>query len=260
MTTDSSVQVFNYSDWAQFKHDVVIELFPEGGRFRPDRYLFRGMSSADHQLCSKFDRRFTRVSQDHRMRLWDALTTEWRRRCEDAGVDHEILTDDHKLLALGQHFGLPTRLLDWTTSPYVAAFFAFSGFLAEPPRSGQSVAVWVLHLAHPAWSGEFGVEVVTAPSVGNIRMRNQSGRFTLARTPFGSLEEYARQFHDLPRSRVALSKCIIPAIDAITALADLDAMGINSYQLFPDLEGLAGLSTMRITMELAFDQWILDSG
>lgn len=49
----------------------------------------------------------------------------------------------------------------------------------------------------------------------------------------------------------ALTKCVLPAADAEHALSDLDAMGTNSYQLFPDLTGLAALATMRASLSAA---------
>ena len=179
------------------------------------------------------------------MPLWDRLVHEWRRGCEDVGVAPALLAEDRTLWALGQHYGLPTRLLDWSISPYVAAFFAFADHLTAHAGAAHHVAIWVLHLDNPVWSRPDGVEVVAAPAIGNVRLRNQGGRFTLCRASIGTLEEYVERFAD----DVALTKCVLPAAEAGRALADLDAMGITSAELFADLGGIATLATMRAVLQ-----------
>jgi hypothetical protein len=238
------VRVVRYAGWNEFKRDVFAELFPDGV-FRQGRYLFRGAANADWGLSSYFDRRFATVPLERRMKLWDRLVDEWRRGCHDLGVAPSVLDEDRKLWALGQHHGLPTRLLDWSTSPYVAAFFAFADHVTRRPDRFEHVAVWVLHLENPVWSRDGGVEVVAAPSLDNLRLRNQGGRFTLCRASIATLEEYVDRFAD----GVALTKCVLPATDAGRALPDLDAMGITSAELFPDLSGIATLATMRAVLQ-----------
>ena len=238
-----NVRVVRYGGWVEFTRDLFTELFGDG-IFRPGRYLFRGSADADWGLSSYFDRRFATVPLEQRLLLWDRLVEEWRHGCEDAGVAPSILDEDRKLWALGQHHGLPTRLLDWSVSPYVAAFFAFAEHLTNQPNRHHQVAVWVLHLDNPVWSRRSGVEVVAAPALENVRLRNQGGRFTLCRASIGTLEEYVERFAD----DVALTKCVLPAAEAGRALSDLDAMGITGAELFADLSGIATLATMRAVL------------
>jgi hypothetical protein len=240
------VRVIQYGGWAEFKRDLFPELFASA-RFEPGRYLFRGSGDANWRLASSFDRRFAGVPLDRRMALWDQLLAEFRDGCAEHGIPATLMDEDRKLWALGQHHGLPTRLLDWTTSPYVAAFFAFRDHLLRHAPGFDQVAIWVLHLDNPVWSRERGVEIVTAPSLDNVRLRNQGGKFTLCRAPFANLEEYVDRF----ATALALTKCVLPAGDAEYAVSDLDAMGINSYNLFPDLGGLAARATMRAFLRSA---------
>jgi hypothetical protein len=239
----TTVRTIRYGGWVEFSRDLFPELFADG-IFRPGRYLFRGVADADWRLSSAFDRRFATIPLERRLPLWDRLLAEWRQMCADQGVAASILTEDRKLWALGQHHGLPTRLLDWSVSPYVAAFFAFAGHLTAVPGRHHQVAVWVLHLDNPVWSRPGGVEVVAVPALENVRLRNQGGRFTLCRASIGTLEEYVERFAD----DVALTKCMLPAVEAGRALSDLDAMGITSAELFPDLSGVATLATMRAVL------------
>lgn len=240
----TAVRVLKFPAWTEFTRDVFVELFGDGV-FRHGRYLFRGAGDADWTLQSYFDRRFATVPLEQRLPLWDRLLSEWRHSCLDSGVDPALVAEDRTLWALGQHHGLPTRLLDWSTSPYVAAFFAYAGHLTRVSNRYAHVAIWVLHLDNPVWLREGGVEVVTVPPLANQRLRAQGGRFTLCRAQIASLEEYVDRF----ATGTALTKCVLPAADAGRALADLDAMGITSAELFADLGGAAKLATMRAVLQ-----------
>lgn len=82
------------------------------------------------------------------------------------------------LLALGQHYRLPTRLLDWSTRAYVAAYFAISDALAgKADSSAVRLAVWVLDVERHALFPE--LKVITVPGGNNANLAAQSGRFTL---------------------------------------------------------------------------------
>ncbi|HEV8484526.1 MAG TPA: FRG domain-containing protein, partial [Blastocatellia bacterium] len=145
-------------------------------------------------------------------------------------------------LALGQHYGLPTRLLDWTESPYIAAFFAYNS-RALWGVTDQSIVIWVLDTSYPIWSGHYGVEIIDVPSFGNKRIRNQSGKFTLSKTPFPDLESYVAAHGDEGKP---LRKFLLPAPEFSKALSDLDAMGIHHGTVYPEIEGAAQMALFRI--------------
>jgi hypothetical protein len=206
------------------------------------------MRSPRWRLEAYFDRAFRHVEISRRTKLFEILVESFRGACRDHGLPEEVWRDDRRLIALGQHHGLPTRLLDWSSSPYVGAFFAYQDMLASPGDAHDShVALWGLHRRCYVWSGDYGVEIVSAPSFHNVRARNQSGYFTWSRSPFDCLEDFVgscRGVHD-----VALTKILLPAEEVRAALADLDLMGISAQHLFPDLSGAAEACTTRLLLE-----------
>jgi hypothetical protein len=234
----------SFESWDNFKSNFTETLF--GPRaFERGRYLFRGQRDPDWNLTSTFDRMFLGQSKQKRLQIAESMFQRFTAAMEILDVPPETSTDQGSLLALAQHYGLPTRLLDWTESPYVAAFFAYNS-RALWGTSDQHVAIWVLDSQDPIWSAQYGVEIVNVSLSGNLRLRNQSGRFTLARTPFASLEEYVSAHGD---TGDPLRRFLLPGNEWSKALADLDAMGINHAHVYPEVEGAAQMALFLTVME-----------
>lgn len=94
------------------------------------------------------------------------------------------------LMALAQHHRIPTRLLDWTRDPYVAAYFAAKeaamGLIGEKdfPKGVETLSVWALNTFFlDVYQNKIKRQVitVTAPAYGNPNLHAQKGLFTLER-------------------------------------------------------------------------------
>ena len=232
--------------WESFKSHVSSLSSAEAGKSPRERYLFRGQGDAEWKLSSTFDRGFAEVQPERREKIAKQLLENFKRECEIYPDLKEIVSEEYALLALGQHYGLPTRLLDWTESPYVAAFFAFQGHLlhdAGRPSSNKRVAIWMLdrEVQH-VWSGESGVSLVRPTGWHNDRAKRQVGWFTQSKVPFSCLEDYISSMQNTDN---ALSRVTLPATEADKALVDLDLMGIHARSLLGDLTGAARSALVR---------------
>ena len=241
----SRIETIQNGSWTKFKSTFIAELFADNP-FRRGDYIFRGQACSEWRLEPSFDRCFKDLDRTSKIAVMEELLQFFRRECEGLGISQSILSDDLKTMALGQHYGLPTRLLDWTESPYIASFFAFNDVMSTSVNS-RDVAIWALDIrVKNIWSSDSGVKVVDVPPIENIRIRNQGGKFTLSNTPFSCLEEYVEHFDE---NTVALKRFLIPVTEFNRALADLDAMGINHSRVYPELIGCALAAKLRVMLE-----------
>jgi hypothetical protein len=242
--------------------DIVDELY-EGSwnanlqRFRSP-YAFRGASIATHTLASSLVRLAGGRADVRRLEL--ALLRNFRKYAHGEVSRQDSIWD---WLALGQHRGLPTRLLDWTYSPLVALHFATD----DPDTFKQDGMVWCVNfveankrlpprlrriLDHEA-SDTFTVEMLQVfaslrdfdalrrdpfvvfmePPAVDRRILNQLALFSLMSSPSARLDEWLASHPKLSR------KVRIPARLKWEIRDHLDQANVNERVLFPGLDGLS---------------------
>lgn len=238
--------------WSDFRSQIIFDLFPDG-MFRKGKFLFRGQGSSSWSLSTSFDRWHTGdgIDKDATANL---LLDEFIAECALEEMPESLRANRLAMLGLAQHHGLPTRLLDWSESPFVAAFFAFSGHVKQgvKAKDGQLVAlekyvaVWALDTHSQAWTDSKGCPIIDVPAVWNPRVKNQLGKFTYLKNPANSLEEYVGQFKD---GEVTLQKYLVPTHEARKAMAELESMGLSYARIYPGLDGFARAAEVRVSLQ-----------
>ena len=156
-------------------------------------------------------------------------------------------------LVHAQHHGLPTRLLDWTSNPLKALFFA-----VEDVSSSDRGAVWGLDttsyyddLENMNEKGEkVNTLKVYLPDSINARIIAQESCFTIFPRQVGkrempALTEKSRYRSDIIR----IQKFLVPTKKKAEIRRELEILGVTHKSLFPDLDGLA--TSIRRTFDLA---------
>jgi hypothetical protein len=196
---------------------------------------------------SSYDRWFSRLrkASNERHSLYKELIKSFRKELQYLGAG-PIPDKDIELQAYAQHHGLPTRLLDWSESPFIAAYFAFKDCLLTADQP-DNVAVWALDRRAEIWNKDHGATLEELETSSNARALNQRGLFTVASFSHSSLEDYVEAFKDSPPS--TLIQFTLPARIAPDALKELAAMDISETRIYPDPTGCARSVQLRFHLD-----------
>ncbi len=226
---------------------------------RLEQWAFRGQARADLPLLPSIARRLMHFCPDRR--LWPLRERRglriFRRKAHVHVADGKALEDDLRVLAMMQHHGAATRLLDFTKSPFVAAFFALESSAGESivyalntptlwsraPRFDRSLT---RHAIDPRVAGHFEryfldnrypVVWFGEPSLMDQRLVAQSGLFVLPGVLDEPLDSLLAQYEE-PGESLLVKIVLEPSLRA-SAMRELYRMNITHASLWPDLDGLA---------------------
>jgi hypothetical protein len=250
------MQEIRIDTWDQLNEQLYSDAFnPRIGRIRSP-YAFRGVSDAAYPLTTSLSRlggAYGRMEQH--------LLRNFRKYARRGDVQTDSVWN---WLAVAQHHGLPTRLLDWTFSPQVALHFA----TARLREFDRDALIWTVdfvraHALLPAPLREemesecadvFTVEMLERrahtldefdalddqpfalffepPSLDD-RIVNQFALFAVMSSPQAHLEDWLTSHPELVR------RIVIPAALKWEIRDKLDQANVTERVLFPGLDGLS---------------------
>ena len=271
------------SSWGDFQQWLAP--FNVGGCFRGhrdaswslvttlDRALWKTISIEKDGICN------TSATKVNPARNERAALLEFQRGAHHYYASTPASDQIVDWLALMQHFGAPTRLLDWTRSPYVALYFAMQG-----DSAGDS-ALWAIDLQ---WFEERANEllrqhdkgcpdrsdfktlyeytnrillgddnpgyiVAASPIRLNERMMAQQGQFLCSLRHRGVFSASLLEMLIGPPTvdRQVVSKVVLKRDQRVQFLEELRRMNIHSASLFPGLDGFARSIAVNLDIDVA---------
>ncbi len=241
-------------NWAEFKELAEKSML---------EWIFRGQSNAEWDLKTSLER--SKIAEDF-PEFEDQLIEDFKRGAKFYLEDEQLPTTLLEWYSMIQHFGAPSRLLDFSKSPYIAAYFAFE----QANISVDKVAIWVIdknglyqkakyylkdkinktsssHYAYDDYTFEqvfvkskqdeinciFPVE----PCNFNQRYHLQQSIFVCQGNPYVTLLEQVGFLGDIIER--IIMKVTIPVTERKKAMRDLEKMNITRASLFPGLDGFA---------------------
>jgi hypothetical protein len=233
----------------------------------PNNFIFRGHADSSWPLASTLERVVgNRWSADHAKKFEEFSLTEFRPKFHL--YDRENVQPKSKLawLSIMQHYGVPTRLLDFTESPFVALYFALESY---DPQSHTDLAVFAIDysatmdnsLEHIALRDadfretratvhdkqdfvfdtivdhlNYDVAWIAEPNQLNARLDRQAGSFLLSGNRGNRIQDVliSQTYSGVRMFKFRISYTLYSSLFGL-----LRKMNITSKSLYGDLGGLA---------------------
>lgn len=220
--------------------EALTEVNPQGF------FLFRGQT-IDKPLIPKLGRY---ESIDNIEKFEKEILDDFKKRCQP--YLKKQLHNDWDLLAIAQHHGLPTRLLDWSENPLVALWFATEKQINKTEHG----VVWMFD---PLEEDILGLNK-NSPFTGlrtKVFCPNHIAERITAQSGWFSCHKISKQKTFVPFEKInlyqdSLQKIYIPARLFPEIRVKLNSMGINASSIYPDLEGLSRHLTWKHLKEERF--------
>jgi len=220
----------NVRNWAAFREYALT--------LDPNRYVFRGQESSAWRLRTFFHR----SGRASLFRFVNEDIPQLHAHLSSLTEHHFNLKDGVELGAfysLVRHHGYPTPLLDWTRSPFIAAYFAFRKKRAD----GEFVRIFVFDQRE--WQKDIlrSQLVAVAPphfsflsplAINNARIVPQQALSTVANVD--DIEDFIA-FNERQKKKTYLEVIDLPVSERPQIVQELSLMGITAGSMFPGLDG-----------------------
>lgn len=225
------------TDWETYKTYVA--------RLDYRRHIFRGQAKP-RRLRTAFHRTgradLFRFLTDDRIELHRHLSSRTKHL-----FDLNIPDQNGAFLSLAQHHGYPTPLLDWTYSPYIAAFFAYreiTNAQAAKAKANEKVRIFVFD--RQAWTTDFFQSNVLSPrgphfsimhfvATENERLIPQQSVSSV--TNVDDIETYIRR-KESEAGKTYLTVVDLPIRERAKVMHELSVMGITAGSMLPGFDGI----------------------
>lgn len=225
--------------WNEYKAQASSDLSADGA------YIYRGQRDAGWGLTTTLHRTAL-VGTMHDIKSYADYVLPQVHEALEAWVGRSWNLADPlglaEFLAFLQHNGFPTPLLDWTSSPYIAAYFAFESVNHFSPQT-DTVAIFSFN--QTSWTSFFKqvydyadftphVSVLRPRIVGNHKLAMQQDCFTWSNVH--DIEGHIRA--NEKDGKTFLTKYELDVRERPNVMKELSLMGISAVQLMPSVESV----------------------